>query len=61
MYVDEQVEAANDLYGSFLKFTFTMQYVLSILESAESFYPEAILRRVQYSVFEQMRKYSIFF
>ena len=58
---DEQVEAANELYGSFLKFTFTRQDVLSILESAEAFYPEAILRRVQSIVFEQMRKYSIFF
>ena len=58
---DEQVEAANELYGSFLKFTFTKQDVRSILESAEAFYPEAILRRVQSIVFEQMRKYSIFF
>ena len=58
---DEQVEAANELYGSFLKFTFTRQDVLSILDSAEAFYPETILRRVQSIVFEQMRKYSIFF
>ena len=58
---DEQVEAANELYGSFLKFTFTKQDVRSILESAETFYPETILRRVQSIVFEQMRKYSIFF
>lgn len=58
---DEQVEAANRLYGSRLKFSFGRRDVSEILKTMDGLYPEAVLRRAEKILFEQMRKYSVFF
>lgn len=58
---DEQVECANQLYGTHLKFTFTRQDVAALLESLADLYPEHILRRTERLVYEQMRRYGIYF
>lgn len=58
---DEQVEAANDLYGSYLKFSFRKKDVTELLESLQGFYSEGLLRRAEQIIYEQMRRYGIFF
>lgn len=58
---DEQVEAANELYGSYLKFSFRKQDVTELLESLKGFYSETLLQRVETTIFEQMRRYGIYF
>ena len=61
MDFDEQVESANVLYGSHLRCSFTRSDVTSILESFSDFYPPEILSRVERVLFEQIRRYSIYF
>lgn len=58
---EEQTEAANRLYGSFLKCYFKHSDVTAILDSMEPMYPTKVLRRVERIVFEQMRRYRIYF
>lgn len=58
---DEQVDAANELYGSFLKLSFTRQDVEKNVDEFVPFYPKEVVQRVKKTIFEQMRKYPIFF
>ena len=58
---DEQVSCANALYGSFLKFSFAKKDVENILNGLAGFYPNNILKRTQSVLYEQMRKYPIYF
>jgi hypothetical protein len=58
---DEQVDAANELYGSYLKFSFTRSTVTACLDELAELYPEPLLRRIEQVVFEQMRRYGIYF
>lgn len=58
---DEQVDAANALYGSRLKFSFTKADVKEILKNMSGVYPDDLLRRAEMVVYEQMRKYSVYF
>jgi len=58
---DSQADAANQLYGSFLRCSFTKHDVTAILNSLEPLYPQQMLRRVEQIMFEQMRKYPIYF
>lgn len=58
---DEQVEAANDLYDSHLRFSFDRRDVSEILKMMDGLYSEDLIRRAERIVFEQMRKYSVFF
>ena len=58
---DKQVEAANELYGSHLKLSFRKKDVTELLESLQGFYSEGLLRRVERIIFEQMRRYGIYF
>ncbi len=58
---NRQAECANELYGSFLKFSFTKSDVTNILEGLSDFYTKDVLRRVTAVAFEQMRKYPIYF
>ena len=58
---DEQVESANVLYGSHLRCSFTRSDITSILKSFSDFYPQEILSRVERVLFEQIRRYSIYF
>lgn len=57
----EQVDAANELYGSCLKFSFTKADVEEVLGSMVGLYPDDLLQRVKLVVYEQMRKYSVYF
>ena len=58
---DEQLEAAESLYGSYLKFNFKRSDIHSMLEPFIGFYDEAIINRAERIVREQMRRYPIFF
>lgn len=58
---DAQLEAAEALYGSHLKFSFTHNDVSGLIDELRPLYDEDILRRVEAVIFEQMRKYQIFF
>lgn len=56
----EQMSAAEELYGAQLKFTFTKTDVTAVLNELSEYYDERTLRRVEDVVFEQMRRYPIF-
>lgn len=58
---DEQLDAAESLYGCHLKFDFTNKDVSRILAGFKGVYHDEILRRVETVIFQQMRKYSYFF
>lgn len=53
-----QVEAAEVLYGSHMRFSFTHQ---DVLDNLAPLYPKKVLRRVEQILFEQMRRYQIYF
>lgn len=57
---EEQMEAAADIWGDRLKFTFTKSDVKRILED-EPHYPVDVKRRVETIIYEQMRKYTYLF
>jgi len=58
---DEQVCAAEILYGSPLKFSFTKRDVSEILKELSDVYPNDVISRVEGIMYEQMRKYPIYF
>lgn len=58
---DEQLDAAEKLYGTQLKFSFTKADVREILQKLQEFYDEEIIKRAEDVIFEQMRKYSAYF
>lgn len=58
---DEQVDAANQLYGSFLKLSFTKRDVSEVLGGLSGFYSPDIIQRVERILLEQMRRYRIYF
>ena len=60
-YFEEQVDAAEELYGMQLHFFFSKKEISRELEFAGELYDEKICRRAEQVLFEQMRKYRIFF
>lgn len=58
---DAQVEAAEELYGMQLKFSFSKKDLSEDLEFVRELYDEKIYRRVERVMFEQMRKYPVYF
>lgn len=58
---DEQIDAAEELYGMQLHFFFSKKDISRELEFAGELYDEKICRRAEQVLFEQMRKYRIFF
>ena len=58
---EEQVDEAEELYGMQLHFSFSKKKISRELEFAGELYDEKICRRAEQVVFEQMRKYRIFF
>ena len=58
---DEQLDAAEELFGKQITFRFDKSDVTAALSDMTEFYDKAILDRVEAIVFEQMRKYSYFF
>ena len=58
---DEQLNAAEELYGSHLKFQFSSEDIYRILDNLKGCYDEKILKRVEKLLLEQKRKYQYFF
>ncbi len=58
---DEQVEAANSIFGSFLKCSFSRSDVSASLDGLSTLYRPETLQRVESIIFEQMRRYPIYF
>ena len=58
---DVQVEAAETLYGSQLKFSFSRADVSKTLDSVRTLYSNSVISRVEQTLFEQMRRYPIYF
>ena len=58
---DEQMDAAEELYGQQLFFTFQMKDMLKILEQSRKMYSEEICGRVEKILRYQIRKYNFFF
>ena len=57
---DEQVDAAETLYGQHIKFHYSYSDVCALL-SKEPYYPENIKKRVRDILMEQKRKYQYLF
>ena len=60
-YFEEQVDAAEELYGMQLHFFFFKKEISRELEFAGELYDEKICRRAEQVLFEQMRKYQVYF
>lgn len=61
MDFDEQLLAAEQLYGCQLSFSFTKRDVNLIISEVDSIYDEDLLSRVESIIYEQMRKYPVYF
>ena len=60
MSFDEQLIAAEQLYGCCVEFSFTKHDVNSIISEIRDIYDEHLLNRVESIIYEQMRKYPIY-
>jgi hypothetical protein len=58
---DVQVEAAEELYGTQLNFSFTRYDVSKTINMVGELYSQSVIARVERTVYEQMRKYPIYF
>ena len=57
----EQTEAASQLYGSHLKFSFTKEQMRQKIQELRDCYDNEIVERVDRTILEQMRRYSYLF
>ena len=57
----EQLEAAWNLYGPQLRFSFSMETVSECLSALADLYPRSVLSRVETVLREQKRKYAVLF
>lgn len=60
MDFDVQVEAAEELYGSQLKFSFARHDISKMLDAVRELYSSTVIARVEQTVYEQMRKYPVY-
>ena len=58
---DAQVEAAESLYGAQLRFSFVRHDIPPILDTIREFYSNAVIARVEQILYEQLRKYPVYF
>lgn len=58
---DKQLNAAEELYGTHLKFSFTRSDIYIIMDELKCIYDERIVARVEKLLLEQMRKYQYLF
>lgn len=58
---DAQVEAAEELYGAQLKFSFRRGDICAVLDCVRELYPETVIGRAERILYEQMRKYPVYF
>ena len=56
-----QVEAAEELYGSQLKFSFARYDIPKMLDAVRELYSGMVIARAEQTVYEQMRKYPVYF
>lgn len=61
MDFDVQVEEAEKLYGTHLKFSFTRFDIHKMLDAFGDPYSSAVIVRVEQSLYEQIRKYPVYF
>ena len=57
----EQLEAASKLYGSHLKFNFSKEQTRAQLQKLAECYDGKVVKRVEKTLLEQMRRYSYLF
>ena len=58
---DEQAEAASQLHGSRLKFSFTKEQLRQKMQELRDYYDGEPLERVERAILEQMRRYDYLF
>ena len=58
---DVQLEAAEQLYGTQLRFAFSDSDVYHLVDSLKGVYEDAVLKRAEKVVLEQKRKYGTYF
>ena len=58
---DEQLNVAEELYGSHLTFNFTRNDIYKVMDELRDIYDEKIIKRAEKILLEQMRKYQYFF
>jgi hypothetical protein len=58
---DEQVSAAEQIYGPQVRFSFTRRDLLAALDGLEEYYPAETIERAERILREQMRKYPVYF
>ncbi|MBQ3545436.1 MAG: hypothetical protein IJA34_10710 [Lachnospiraceae bacterium] len=58
---DVQLDAVEEMYGSYLNFNFTRKDIYEITNNLADIFDEKIIKRVEEILFEQMRKYQYFF
>ena len=58
---DVQVEAAEELYGPQLKFSFARRDIPRTLDVVRELYSSTVIARVEQTVYERIRKYSVYF
>lgn len=58
---DEQLNVAEELYGTQLKFCFTRNDVYNIISDLKNVYDEKIVERAEQILLQQMRKYQYLF
>lgn len=61
MDFDVQVEAAEELYGAQLKFSFVRHDIPKMLDAVGGVYSSTVIARVEQAVYEQIRKYPVYF
>lgn len=61
MDFDVQVEASEELYGSQLKFSFARHDIPKMLDVVRELYSSTVIARVEQTIYEQIRKYPVYF
>ena len=57
----EQTEAASQLYGSYLRFSFTKDQLGQKMQELGAYYDDAVVERAERTILEQIRQYSNLF
>ncbi|MCC8017761.1 MAG: hypothetical protein LIO39_04025 [Lachnospiraceae bacterium] len=57
---DDQLDAAEELYGRHIQFSFTWKDIVGLLEQ-ERYYPKEVKNRVEWVLTEQRRRYAYLF
>ena len=58
---DEQLDAAEEMYGSHVHFTFGKKEIDRILEKCADGYPKEAVERIRETLYQQVRKYKYMF